>query len=513
METELKFLVPPLRRDALAKELRRRKVLVQRLQAIYYDSADGRLAAHGASIRLRKEGRQWVQTAKALTPDALLRFEHNVNVVTPRGRGSPMLDLARHDGTPAGAAIHAALDGTPHRDGVGRERQEDHADHEGGEEPLIERFRIDVSRTARTERVGDACVELALDTGTITAGEQSRPVSEFELELKSGPVQELFALASRWSGCEGLWLYTVSKAERGARLAQGVREGHPVSALAAVIDPNLGASAFLVATLQSCVAQVLGNASEVGAGALDDEFVHQLRVGLRRMRTALRELDSLAPGIDPQWERVFAGAFEQLGARRDAVTVIPAVLREMQAAGMDFSFGLRRPPDIRSPQAVVQDPELQRTLLAVLAFCHASRAPVQREKGARKQLRTQVARLLDDLHVRLARDAKRFPKLSPERQHRVRKRLKRLRYLGEFAAPLFDAKRATRYLESWREAQDALGEYNDYRIGLAAVQADTHTGRRAKAALGWITGRLESCVRRCGPALRTAAKRPVFWQP
>ena len=35
------------------------------------------------------------------------------------------------------------------------------------------------------------------------------------------------------------------------------------------------------------------------------------------------------------------------------------------------------------------------------------------------------------------RDGRKFEKLATERQHRVRKRLKRLRYLGEFLAPLF----------------------------------------------------------------------------
>ena len=54
-------------------------------------------------------------------------------------------------------------------------------------------------------RVGDACVELALDTGTITAGEQSRPVSEFELDL-TRPASELVRVVRAGNPRPGAWL-------------------------------------------------------------------------------------------------------------------------------------------------------------------------------------------------------------------------------------------------------------------------------------------------------------------
>ena len=497
VEIELKFVVPQPQLEALKRAMRRGEVRVQHLQAIYYDTADERLAAQGASIRLRKEGRQWVQTAKALTPDALRRLENNFNVTAPRGRSAPELDIARHDGTPVGAAIRAALG---------------HAVGASHDASLRERFRIDVSRTTRTERVGGACVELALDTGTILAGERSIPICEFELELKSGPVAELLGLATLWAVDAGLWLSTVSKAERGARLVRGEVEGPPVFAVTPVIDADAGPAGFLVATIESCLKQILGNASEVGAGAVDEQLVHQLRVGLRRLRTALRELSGFAPGIEPAWEAMFGRTFQELGAHRDRVTVIPAILEALSSAGVHYPQAPSGSEEIRSPEAVVREPDFQRTLLAVIAFCHAPPASMQRKRGGRKELRRRVARLLDDLHNRLARDAKRFEKLSTTRQHGVRKRLKRLRYLGEFAAPLFDAKRAKRYLASWQEAQDALGEYNDHRIGKEAIRSDSHSGAHAKPALRWIAARLQTCVKQCARALRNAARRPVFWE-
>jgi hypothetical protein len=109
VETELKFIVPRDRLDALAADMRRGEVHVRRLMAIYCDTVDGRLAASNVSIRLRREGRRWVQTAKALTPDPLRRLEHNVERTVLGGFEAPELDLSLHDGTPAGLAIRAAI--------------------------------------------------------------------------------------------------------------------------------------------------------------------------------------------------------------------------------------------------------------------------------------------------------------------------------------------------------------------------------------------------------------------
>jgi len=128
-----------------------------------------------------------------------------------------------------------------------------------------------------------------------------------------------------------------------------------------------------------------------------------------------------------------------------------------------------------------------------------------------KDVRTLVAQRLDGLRLSVARDGKRFATLDPDRQHRVRKRLKRLRYLCEFSAPLFGIKQVTRYLASWRQAQDALGEYNDQLIAAEFFRAEAGTEPRAWFAVGWLAARQRVCVKRCKRALRKAMKAPAFW--
>lgn len=494
METELKFMVPPSRLDAIAADMRQGEVRIRRLLAIYFDTVDGLLDAGKVSVRLRREGRRWVQTAKAQTPDSLRRMEHNVVLPLSRGLEVPALDLGLHDGTPAGLAVRDAL----------RTRG-----HGGAQVSLVERFRTDVSRLTRIERFEGACLELALDSGEIVAGSLSTPVCEFEMELKSGPVSGLFHLAADWAGRHVLWLSSASKARRGMRLASGDKVD-AVSAEAPKVDAGAGPEQFLVAVIESCLLQILGNASEIGAGGADEELVHQLRVGLRRLRTALRELAGFADGLDPSWEVAFASAFQALGAHRDEVTVLPALRKEMTAAGVEAAEGSRALPAAPDPAAVVQHPAFQRALLGVMAFCHATPS-TPRVKGARRRLKKRFGARLARLHAEVKRDAKRFGRLSPARQHRVRKRLKRLRYLAEFAAPLYGAKRVGRYLNCWREAQDALGDNNDHRIGLESLRGGL-SGLAAKRARRWFSARLRGCVERCERALQKAVNGPVFWK-
>ena len=89
VEIELKFLFLRRQLKALAADMRRGEVHVRRLLAIYYDTDDGRLAASNVSIRLRREGRQWVQTVKALTPDPLQRLGYNTGRRVARGIRAP----------------------------------------------------------------------------------------------------------------------------------------------------------------------------------------------------------------------------------------------------------------------------------------------------------------------------------------------------------------------------------------------------------------------------------------
>ena len=494
-EIELKFAVPEKSREALEKALKRGKVQRTRMQAIYFDTADERLASAGVSLRLRKEGRAWVQTLK-VGRDPFRRLEHNVSVRPLPGIEPPALDLARHNASPASEMLRKALD---------------QPSDSGSSPALSMRFRTQVSRLARTIRVPGAQFEIALDTGTIVADDRSLPICELELELKSGRVAAMIILAAKWANRYGLWVSTISKAERGTRLARGEASDRSVKPQTALVDEKQGSPAFFVATIESCLAHVFGNASEVGAGDSSEPVVHQLRIGLRRLRTALREMGTLVDGIDLAWEPRLRETFRQLGAHRDITIVVPTARQLLNAIGAPSLDDSKPRHGIPLPETIVRDTFFQRTLLDMLAFVHdqKTRGIVVDRSG--QEVRPLISGRLDELRQRIAKDGKRFDALDPDRQHRVRKRLKRLRYLCEFAAPLFGVKEVTRYLFAWRKAQDALGEYNDLQTAAQVFRQEAQSQPHAWFAVGWIKGRQGANVKRCTRALRKAAKTPAFW--
>ncbi|MDI3381904.1 CYTH and CHAD domain-containing protein [Xenophilus aerolatus] len=498
MEIEFKFCIPPEQLQAVEAALRRGAVRRTRLQARYVDTPGGALAAAGMVLRLRQEGPRRVQTVKAAGDGPLQRWEHNVDLGPQTGGDAPVADPQLHAGTPVGDRLLAVL-----RDADG---------------PLRDSYATDIERLTREVRSGGAAFEIALDTGRIRArgadgALRVAPVCELELELLRGDVRGLVALAQAWSQRHGLWFSTVSKAERGERLM------HDVAAVAAVKAAPVPSSfagldgrALQQAVIAHALAQILPNASELAAGSRDDEQVHQLRIGLRRLRTALRELDALAPGLDPAWEAPLVGAFRALGAQRDRALVLAGARAALDAADAPPIDMGGDDAAVDDPGAAVRAPAFQAVLVALIGHGAAppdpAAAPGLDAAGARRHLRDR----LRSLHRQVLRDGERFDTLDAEGQHRVRKRLKRLRYLAEFAAPLFRPKAAARYLARLRPAQDALGRFNDEAVALALYRSRVAQDPRAWFAVGWLQARHEAAGAAARRVLRRWRKKAApFW--
>jgi inorganic triphosphatase YgiF len=529
MEIEFKFQIPAGRLKAVEAALRRGTVVRTRLQARYFDTADQALAAQGIVLRLRKEGRRWVQTVKATGDNALHRLEHNVDLGA--AAASPSVDPQRHQGTPVGDRLAKVLAASG--------------------APLVERQSTDIVRLTRDVRVtgpDGAVVEMALDVGKVVAHagtpEQSEsPVCELELELKRGDVQGLVALARRWSQQHGLWFSTVSKAERGARLLAKVEVVPAVKAETPRFPEGkdkLDGRAVQQAVVASCLAQMLPNASEIAAGSRDEEQIHQLRIGIRRLRTALRELAGLDADTGlldaAAWEPPLVDAFRALGDLRDREQVVKLAQPQLREAGAPefdpLAGGDDAAADVRSSGDVVRAPAFQSVLVSLIGFTAA--APQAEPKATNAQAaeepppaptpmslgdaRRFLRKRLQHLHKQAVRDGKRFESLDTESQHRVRKRLKRLRYLAEFAAPLFDAdgkspsSAAERYLKHLRPAQDALGEFNDEAVALALYREATARDGRAWFAVGWFSARHAVHAKTCRKALGGIDEAPRFWK-
>ena len=532
-EVELKFQVPAHRRSAVeaavAGSTPSRRV---RLQAAYFDTPSGLLAGVWMALRLRKEGRVWVQTLKGALPDGagMTRAEHNVTR-SETGAAVPAIDPQLHADTPVGAALLKLLHSTKAR----------------ADGPLQQVMATDIWRRARTVRVPGGTVELAFDAGVIEAGPAGAPrrlpVCELEIELQSGRPQAVVSAAGRWVARHGLWLDTRSKAELGHLLWRDQAMAPPRRAAEVSLARSMTPAQALDAVLRSCLEQISVNASQIAAGPQDPEHVHQLRVGLRRLRTALRFFDGaqLAEAMDATSRDAMAldaaDLFRQLGAARDQTAVaeplMRALARALEAVGQPGEPPrLPAPAEAIDPTTLVRRVPTQRLLLMLIGRLQAE-APAPPAPPVRSwtqslselatpldaadtppelPLRERLAQRLNRGHRGVLADAQGFDQLDDEGRHRLRKHIKRLRYAAEFSASVFDEASVRQYLKGLRALQERLGTLNDVAVGIALYSAEAPHDTRALFALGWLASQREAALTACQPDLARFIAQPRFWR-
>lgn len=452
-EVELKFRLPREAWGALVRHRALREVAcgrgrTQRLYSVYYDTPELALAKGGIALRLRREGRRWVQTVKT------------------QGQVSGALHRRREWETPvsAGALDLGKLD-APELDGL--------LNAPGVRERLKPVFITDFLRWRLPLALADGTrAELALDRGEIRANGRVQPLTELELELEAGQAQGLFALALELVRDLPLEVEVFSKAERGLRLAQD--RGPPVvKARTAHLDPETRVEEAFCRVLAGCVVPLQGNVEGMREGK-EPEHLHQMRVALRRARSALVAFSrvipkSLTAPVGKELERLA----DALGPARDwdvflAETLPPAFeafpghegLRALREAAQD----LREEAYARARDAT-QGARYRSLVLGIDAWLEACSWRKGLSEARRQALQGPVGpfarTLLAQRHRRLLKRGRRHARFRAPELHRLRIAGKKLRYACEFFAGLFPAGPARAYLEALRRLQDVLGAFND----------------------------------------------------
>ncbi|HEX4510875.1 MAG TPA: CYTH and CHAD domain-containing protein [Burkholderiaceae bacterium] len=514
-ELEIKFQVPAGARDSLLHAIGSKHLQQVELHARYFDTADRLLGRHQLALRLRREGDQWVQTLKGALPHRLERQEDNVALPGASAEGLQVLP-ERHAATDVGERLAKLLKAH-------------------GRPALSEAFRTDVRRGTRVLEAHGVVVEWALDQGAITAGGRTRPLLELELEVKAGDPAGLYAVAQDWQSRHGLWIDPISKAERGALLQDDQPYARAVKAKPPRFHKGIEGGELLRAIVAACLSQILPNAAELAGGSELPEHVHQLRVGLRRLRTALREFGSTSDGPDPSGQAPIETAFAALGEARDRYVLAQSLRPLLVRAGAPLAdpadaTGSAMPDEatlIARARDLVRGQAFQAALLQLLAYAHPPRREDRsRPNGAARvdaspasdgvssegvDARNDARDHLRRLHRQVTRRAEAFETLDILDQHKVRKRLKRLRYLAEFVAPLFKPRRVETWLNALEPAQDELGRHVDHAM---AAQRFAHLATqdpRAWFAAGWLSCGLEGTARDARKSLERFARAAVFW--
>jgi inorganic triphosphatase YgiF len=416
------------------------------LDTVYFDTEDHDLAAAGFGLRIRRVGDERIQTVKGERSAAGGLFDR-LEVESPIGGDEPDL------GQIPDAALVAQLQGII------------------GEKPLAPIFRTAFRRTRRVLRNAESEWTLDVDEGEIIASGACVPIREIELELRSGEASRLLEFALMLQGQLDVVPSTRSKAERGYALARGVpAEARSSRKIPLTTDATVEDA--LVAIVSQCLAHFTANAACAWEG-LDPEGVHQMRVGVRRTRTALALFAPLLPErpirelrSELRWLGRELGAARELdvfthellpaiGPHREGDPAFERLGKEALALRADC-YGIVR--------EVVRSPRYARMVLELGAWLHTRewREQLLSEESSRifAPARGFAAELLARRHRKIRRVATHLAE-SDEARHALRIHLKKFRYCGEFFRDLFPERRTKRMLRRVDRMQAALGRTND----------------------------------------------------
>ena len=505
-ETELKLRIAPeqlakLKRHALLRTLQVTRPATRRLYNIYYDTPKLELHKSGMALRLRRTGRQWLQTLKgggSIKAGMHLRNEWEVPVKGMALEFSSLQTAEWDEHLPK--ALRKKL------------------------QPV---FVTDFSRSSRMLQWQGAQIELCMDQGSVSTEQHSTPVCELELELKSGQPQQLFELALAILDIVPFELEVVSKAEQGYRLLSGYAD-KPVKGSVPIFGRTDTLADVLQTLIWSCLLHLQSNLR--GAMASDDaEYLHQMRVALRRLRVVLRMVEKnradeqlaalsnkvaalcVALGRAREWDVFIAQTVQPMCARMAGHTGLQALLASSKHQRDAYYVALR---------SEARAHELQRLILRFAIWMNGAYwqqpqiAPHQFESGAHDF----ATRRLQKLARRFAQSGQHLDSLEAERLHALRILAKKLRYSAEFFAGLYDKQKAKSFLAALSEVQDVLGQINDIAVThrlldeLAASQDLSAHQDAVVLAKGWIAHDLTHQFTALRKAIQRFAREQPFWE-
>jgi inorganic triphosphatase YgiF len=389
-------------------------------------------------------------------------------------------------------------------------------------------FVTDVERTTRLWIDGANVVEVSLDRGEIIATDRRQQLRELELELKAGTPEALFGLAETLVGSFPARLSLSSKSERGYQLAAG-EQPLPLRAVQGATRATSSTADCFHAIAWSCLNQVMTNA-ELLVAKRDSEALHQMRVGLRRLRAALATFSEMLVGHDfseirsetkwlaSQLDRArdldvfirdtFRPAFEE-DKNRSAYAEFGAELLKAQAAAYERAI------------AAIESQRYAQFLVKAATWLEVGDWSVTTDPVV-SNLRRQppvdtAARQLRVLRRKIVKGGRKLSQLDPKARHKLRIKAKKLRYAVEFFADTFNERR--REFRHFKSAvgrlQEELGDLQ-YSVVAQELAGDLVQGKSPQLGLaaGLMVGARQKKIdhKAAIKAMKQFRKTATFWR-
>lgn len=460
-EIELKLQLSPKAAGKLARHPLLANIASHKQQLLntYFDTPELELHQRRIAVRFRKKGWQWLCTVKSAEPASgglAMRSEWETQA-TPG-----TFDFSHVDNAEFRSFLESRIDKL---------------------EPV---FTTDFKRQSWQVPFGESLIELVIDRGHIESRGRQSPICEIELELLSGKVEDIFWLTRQLQIDHHLQPAIASKAERGYNLFLDT----PLRPFKAK-PPAVHAGQTPVESFRCIALNCLEHFQRNEQGLLhskDSEFVHQARVALRRLRSAIK---LFAPVLPPEFVATYGQTWQTLGSAlgeaRNWDVFLEETLPPIAAAFPDDKDikRLRKAAQRKTQSArksiigLLATREYPRLLLEFTAAVYtvSQSLPIPLEDFARQQI---------SLHARKARKmAIRHAELSSGERHKMRIAFKKLRYTLEFFAPLLSQRKLKPYLAALSQLQDELGLINDY-VSAEILVSNILAERPAGPLDGWI---------------------------
>lgn len=425
---------------------------------VVIDTPRGLLRKAGLTLQVHRDGERHVQTLEVAGEGALKAAFH--------GRQMPVEGFVPHPD------VLKALGKE-----LGRRKVKKLA-------PL---FRVSAERTnlslpARAGSDGGS-IAVTIEQGTLEASDRTEPLAEISLSLVEGQPGDLYQLALALHGLEPLTLETRSPVARGYTLAGAVlppwRKAESV--------PMHGAmtlDAGIAAVLGQCVDHWLVNQAAARDGR-DIEGVHQMRVGLRRLRAALAFFGPwLSGGAVAGIEGDVKWMARRLGKVRDldvllADTLAPVCRERGGDGGLKRLVRVveQRQAEAHAKLVAAMDAPRYTTLALTVGRWLAEHGWRDGAGDTLDGPMTQaVLGALDACHDTVLQAGRDFADLDQEARHNLRLGVKRLRYAVQFVGGAFGGD-LSRWLRVLSDLQDGLGAANDAALA-EMLLADATRGKR-----------------------------------
>ena len=410
------------RRLALLKQYAVDKSHSRQLSGTYFDTSELHLKEHGMALCMRRAGRGWIAILTAgggVATGLHQRRQWELRVAGPRPDLAALAALVEPSSKWGKALAAPALANV-----------------------LVPMFDFELRRTVWPLRLPPGVeVDLTLDQGKLRRGDASEPISEVSFVLKGGDPAALFDFLLLLQGQVPLRLEPLSKAECGYAL-KAPQSSTAVQAEPVVLDSSMTAEEGFQVVVSNCLMQMQCNEVGVMRG-IDPESVHQMRVGMRRLRSAL--------GLYAKWiafpealqgELAWLGA--ELGAARDADVLADSTLaRVAEACPMEaewlrlqqFASTIARAKRQQASSAVVSV-RYSSLLLGLVGWLQGSRWQESLGNSLHEALAApldkRAKQILARRHKKLLESGKRLKDGTPEERHRARIAAKKVRYATEF---------------------------------------------------------------------------------